>query len=75
MPSPGDQNSRNHGIDWPAVVRTLFVQVLVLLALAGAFVGYINWSSEVAWTEFIAASKASEPVQTVNGHTLCHRKG
>ena len=57
----------------------MLVEVFVLLALAVAIVGYLNWSSEAAWTEFKAAgklpaSKSSSPVQTVKAHTLCTRK-
>jgi hypothetical protein len=83
MPSLGNQTPNNRRIDWPGIVRTLLVEVLVLLALAGAIVGYLNWSSDVAWTEFMAASKSSVPqqpeflvpVQTVKDHTTCPRKG
>jgi hypothetical protein len=103
VPSSGNQsqeNSRenrqenrqqNRGIDWPAIVRTLLVQVVVLLALAGAFVGYINWSSDAVWAEFIEASKpsvrepgprepgprppSSLPVRAVKGQAPCNPKG
>jgi hypothetical protein len=48
------------------------VEILVLLALSAAIVAYLNWSSEVAWTEFLAASKSATPaptlpIQAVNG--------
>jgi hypothetical protein len=83
MPSPDKQS--HHRFDWPGIVRTLLVEVLVLLALAGAFVGYLNWSSDVNVTEFMAANKASVvetnhrppsslPVQVVKGRTSCDRK-
>ena len=98
MPSSGNQsqeNSRenrqenrqqNRGIDWPAIVRTLLVQILVLLALAGAFIGYVDWSSDVVWAEFIEVSKASVrepahrppssiPVRAVKDQALCRPKG
>jgi hypothetical protein len=85
MPSLANQSPNNRRIDWPGIVRTLLVQVLVLLALAGAVAGYLNWSSNAAWTEFMAASKSavpdakqhplfSAPVQPVKGHTTCWRK-
>ena len=45
MPSPGNQSRDNRGSDWLGIARTFVVEVLVLLALAGAFVGYLNWSS------------------------------
>src|ERR1700740_3637256 len=50
----GNQSSQR-GIDWLAIVRILLMQVLVLAALSAAFVGYVNWSSDRAWEEFIAA--------------------
>jgi hypothetical protein len=53
-----NQNPDHHRIDWPGIVRTLGIQMVVLLALAGAVVFYLNWSSEMAWSEFQAASKA-----------------
>ena len=49
MPSPGNQSPENPGINWLAVVRILLVQVLVLLALSGAIIGYLDWSSDAAW--------------------------
>jgi hypothetical protein len=83
MPSLDKQS--HHRFDWQGIVRTLLVEVLVLLALAGAFVSYLNWSSEVNVTEFMAASKtpvagsnhrppSSLPVQVVKERTSCDRK-
>ena len=85
MSSIGNQSKMNRNIDWLGIVRTLLVQVLVLLALAGAVVWYVNWSSEVAWKEFISANKtpvsgpnyhlqSSAPVQTVKGKVACAGK-
>ena len=54
---------------WPAIVRIIILEILVLLALAGAFVYYLNWSSEVAMSEFMAASKAQ--VQATKVHSRC----
>ena len=59
MPTLGNSGQPNRGIDWPAIARTLLVQVVVLLALSGAFIFYLNWSSDVAWQEFIEASEPS----------------
>jgi hypothetical protein len=59
MRSPVNQcpeNPANRGIDWPAVVRTLLVQVLVLLMLSGGFIRYVNWSSAKAFAEFTSAT-------------------
>ena len=85
MPSLHSQSPENRGIDWLGIVRTLLVQVLVLLVLSGAVIGYLKWSSDAAWAEFIAASKASAldpkhhqhsavPVQIVTGQTICSRR-
>ena len=85
MPSSGDQSPDHRGVDWPAVVRTLLVQLLVLLALSAAVIRYLDWSSETAWAEFIATSKSSlaepkdrpqssAPVQTVKGQKPCAPK-
>jgi hypothetical protein len=41
----------------------------VLLALAGALVFYLNWSSEVAMSEFMAAG--SHPLQAVKDRPPC----
>ena len=85
VPSIDHQSNANPGFDWQGIVRILFVQVLVLLALAGAFVWYLNWSSEVAWKEFISADKPAlsspndhpqwqVPVQAVKGKAVCPRR-
>jgi hypothetical protein len=61
---------------WPAIVRIAVVEIVVLLALSAAFVGYLNWSSEVAFAEFLAASKLSAPhssLQPVKGKMACDR--
>ena len=45
---------------WPAIVRIIILEILVLLALTVAFVYYLDWSSEASVSEFMAASKAQE---------------
>jgi hypothetical protein len=85
VPSSGDHNPDHRGIDWPAIVRTLLLEVLVLLALSAAVMGYLDWSSETAWVEFMAASKSSAaessdrppssvPIRTVKGQKPCPPK-
>lgn len=85
MPVPSNQTQENHGVDWSAVVRILLIQVLILFAISGAIIGYLDWSSEAAWADFIAASKPSvsdlgprsqsrSPVQFVNSQKLCVRE-
>jgi hypothetical protein len=81
----GNHNPEKRGISWQAIVRTLLVQVLVLLALSYAVVRYLEWSSDKALAEFNAASKSSvqdpnhrpqssTPLQTVKGRTPCYRR-
>jgi flagellar basal body-associated protein FliL len=78
MPSSAQQSPARHRSSWPAIVWIVLVEILVLVALSGAIVGYLNWSSEAAWAEFKAAGKAapesSSPVQTVKAHAPCNRK-
>ena len=80
MPSPTNNNSpASQQSFWPSIARILLVEILFLLALSGAVVGYLDWSSEAAWAEFNAPSKmsASEPkapVQTVKSQMSCDRK-
>ena len=86
MPSPIDQSRENpRGIDWLAIVRTLLAQVLVLLVLSGAFVGYVNWSSAKAFAEFTSttgspAQDAKRPAPSASprhadkGPMLCSRR-
>lgn len=55
---------------WPAIVRIIILEIVVLLALAGAFVYYLNWSSEAALTDFMAASRSAHAV-----HSPCDTSG
>jgi hypothetical protein len=81
----GNQSPQKRGIDWQAILRILLMQVLVLLALSAAFIGYVNWSSDRAWEEFLAADKAampdprpqsqsSAPIQRVKDKLRCARR-
>jgi hypothetical protein len=85
VPSRSNQSPENRGIDWLAILRTLLIQVLVLLALSGAVIRYLDWSSDTAWAEFVAAGKSSvldpghrppssAPVQTVKRRAPCDRR-
>jgi len=62
---------------WPSIVRIAFVEVVLLLALAGLFVSYLNWSSEATFAEFLAASKAQTtpvaPPTAAGGRPVCNR--
>ena len=87
MPSMDHQSRMKRTIGRLGIVRILLVQVMVLLALAGAVVRYVNWSSEVAWQEFLSANRPAlagassrpmpqpqAPVQTVKGKAACAKK-
>jgi hypothetical protein len=85
VPLLGNQDQANRGIDWPAIVRTLLVQVVVVLALSGAVVFYLNWSSDAAWQEFMLAgessapdpnhqAQSSTPVHVAKGQIVCRPK-
>ena len=85
MPSMDHQGRMSRTIDRLGIVRILLVQVMVLLALAGAVVRYVNWSSDVAWQEFISAGQPAlagasrqpqplAPVQTVKSKAACAKK-
>jgi hypothetical protein len=56
---------------WPSVVRIIILEILLLLALSGALVCYLNWSSEAAVSEFMTGG--SQSLQAVKVHSLCDR--
>jgi hypothetical protein len=85
MPSPDNQTRSKPDIDWVGIVRTVLVQVFVLLVLSAAVIRYVNWSSDAARAEFTAAGKPTlsgptqqpqpaAPVQTVKGQKICSPK-
>ena len=62
MPSSRDSRSgnENSGPDlgtsfWPSIVRIIVLEIVLLVALAGALVVYLTWSSEAAVSEFKSA--------------------
>jgi len=77
-PNADDSKSRRPGFWW-SIARIFLVETLVLLALAAAVVAYLNWSSEVSWAEFLAASQQPVPapysaVQPVKARSACERR-
>ena len=83
MPSSEAQGGASRGINWPGILATLLVQVLVLIAVSVAAVAYVNWSSQAALAEFVGALKPSvsdhsrrfsSPIQPVKGRTPCARR-
>jgi len=72
----------NSQIHWQGIGTTAAVALLTLLALGFAVVGYVEWSSNAAVTEFMSAtrSSASDPnhsdessasIQSLKGPTGC----
>ena len=77
VPSPANNSAASRERFWPSIARILLIEVLVLVALSGAVVGYLNWSSEAAWTEFMATSAQSAQapsLHAVKSQTACDRK-
>jgi flagellar basal body-associated protein FliL len=83
MPSLDNQSQTNRAAYWLWVVKTALIQVLVLLALSGALILYVNWSSNAARADFTAASgpsvteparhaQSSVPVHTAKGPKACY---
>jgi hypothetical protein len=70
---PADQDSRQNFWQgsWPSIVRIIVLEILLLIALAGAFVYYLNWSSEAALSEFMAPG--NPPLQAAKDHPSCRR--
>jgi hypothetical protein len=76
MPSPANSSTNRRGNFWPAIAGIFVAEIVVLLVLSAAFVAYLNSSSDVAFAEFVAASKLSaaaphSPLQAVKGHAPC----
>jgi hypothetical protein len=59
VPVSQSHSQENRRIDWSAVVRILLLQILILLTISSAIIGYLDWSSEAAWADFIAAGRPS----------------
>jgi hypothetical protein len=78
VPSPADPKASRRSFQL-SFAGIFLVEVIVLLALAVAMVAYVNWSSEVAWAEFLAASKVAVPMpalplRAVKGKAACERR-
>jgi hypothetical protein len=86
MPLFNSQRPRNSGSRWLGTATTVAVELLILIALAFTVVRYVEWSSEAAQAEFMAATKpsasdpnqsgtSSTPIQALRGRAACDRKG
>ena len=85
MPSWDNQDPGNRIMGGRTIVRIVALQLLALLALSAAAVGYVNWSSDAAWAEFSAALKPAvsvpahapaftAPIVIVKGQKICPPK-
>jgi hypothetical protein len=82
MLSSDQASQNNRGIDRPRIAAIALVQLVVLLAILGAAIFYLNWSSDVAQAEFMRAMEPSmtvpappsAPVQSVKARAACTRK-
>jgi flagellar basal body-associated protein FliL len=83
MLSSDQTNQNNRGMDRPRIAAIVLVQFVVLLAISGAVIFYLNWSSSVAQAEFMRAigpSMSVPPpqspalVRSVKARTACTRK-
>jgi hypothetical protein len=83
MLSSDQASQNNRGIDRSRIAAIALVQLVVLLAILGAAIFYLNWSSGVAQAEFMRAMEPSmtvpapppsAPVQSVKARTACTRK-
>ncbi len=73
MPSPVNQRTESRGAFWASIARILVIEIVILIALSAAAVGYLNWSSEIAWAEFLAASQMQALPSTQSLHAVTHR--
>ena len=80
--SKGERRRANY---WPRIAAILFVQILVLLALAAVVVRYLEWSSDANRAEFTSATQpsvsdrnhlpqSSAPYERVKALAGCYRK-
>jgi hypothetical protein len=43
---------------WLSIARICVLEIVLLVALSGAFIAYLNWSSEATFAEFLSAGVA-----------------
>ena len=71
VPAPQDSRQNVWQGSWPSIVRMIVLEILLLLALAGALVYYLNWSSDAAMSEFMATGSPS--LHAAKDHPPCGR--
>jgi hypothetical protein len=83
MLSSEQASHNNRGIERPRIAAIALAQLAVLLAISGAAIFYLNWSSGVAQAEFMRAMEPSltvappqspAPVQSVKARAACTPK-
>jgi flagellar basal body-associated protein FliL len=85
MPSFDHASRNNTGTYWSGIAGILAIQLAVLFAVAVAAIAYLNWSSNAALAEFMAAGKpsasepsnvrqSSTPVQEAKGRAACAKR-
>jgi hypothetical protein len=84
MPSFDQASRNNYGSYWSATAGILAIQLAVLFILSVAAIVYVNWSSDAALAEFMAAGKPSAmepsqlpqpvPLQQVKSRSACPRR-
>ena len=72
MASPVTKSTVSRRDFWVSIARIFLVEILVLIALSGAIVGYLNWSSKVAFSEFLATSQQTAGVKPA-AHAITER--
>jgi hypothetical protein len=68
-PANRDSQQELYQRAWPSIVRIIILEILLLLALSGALVFYLNWSSAAAVSEFMATR--GQPIQAVKNRAPC----
>jgi hypothetical protein len=85
MSQSGNQIPDDRGSARLAIVRTALLQLLVMLAVSCAVIGYLNWSSSVAKADFMRATgpslseskrqlPTSSPMRTAKAPMACYRR-
>jgi hypothetical protein len=56
---------------WRGIDTTVAVELLIIVALGFAVVGYVGWSSDAVVAEFMSATKSSASDQSGTGPSGC----
>jgi len=64
VPSSADNPAGIRRDFWRSIARICAIEILVLLLLSAAALSYLNWSSKVAFAEFLSESELALPAQS-----------